>query len=97
VEYSKFSRDNVLSALRFLGISVETERRGWFKVRCINPAHEDQDASAGFNIYSGAYSCFGCSYTTGVAKLIQERLNCTFKEAENLDMNLLIHQIHILY
>lgn len=83
-----FTRDNVLHALRFLGITPEGQNnKGWIQVKCINPAHKDDDPSAGFHIPSGVYSCFGCPYTTNLTKIVQDSLGSTYRQAEEFILN----------
>lgn len=82
-----FTRDNILHALRVLGIVSEGQKKEWITVSCINPAHKDDTPSAGFHIQNGAYYCFGCSYTTNLIKLIQEFTGLNHFQAEEFIKN----------
>ena len=54
--------------------------KGWVKVRCILPGHNDKHPSAAFNLNNGVYSCFSC-HTTNIYKLISQLKNISYREA----------------
>ena len=55
--------------------------KGWVKVRCVLPGHNDKRPSAAFNLNNGVYKCFSCHTTTNIYKLISKLKNITYREA----------------
>ena len=55
--------------------------KGWVKVRCVLPGHNDKHPSAAFNLNNGVYSCFSCHTTTNIYKLISQLKNISYREA----------------
>jgi hypothetical protein len=54
---------DLMSAIEFytaLGIDLPDRPGPWITVHCLNPAHDDRNASCGINVEHGGYRCQAC-------------------------------------
>jgi len=62
-------------------ISKDKPKNNWLQCHCISGLHKDENPSMGIHLNTGIIHCFSCGYKTNLYKLIQEKLNCSYKEA----------------
>jgi hypothetical protein len=81
LRYDDNLNPRVLDALRthFQNQDKVTKRGDWLDCRCPNPAHEDKEASFGYNIVTGAGNCFYCTNVTFNAKTLCEMVGVDVK------------------
>lgn len=74
LQYDDHINPRVLDALRnhFQNQDKVTKRGDWLNCRCPNPAHEDKEASFGYNVRTGAGNCFYCTNVTFNVKTLCE-------------------------
>lgn len=77
------TKEVIISTLIQLNIYYDGSHmnNGWMKIRCPAITHQDSDPSAGIHVNTGIISCFGCGLKTNLHKIVQQRLNCSYKEA----------------
>ena len=73
---------NYYPIIHELGIKYESKiNDGWLKCHCISGIHKDENPSMGIHLNTGVIHCFACGLNTNIYKLIQQRLNISYKEA----------------
>ena len=73
---------NYYPIIHELGIKYESKiNDGWLKCHCISGIHKDKNPSMGIHLNTGVIHCFACGLNTNIYKLVQQRLNISYKEA----------------
>ena len=62
------------------GEKIERTREG-YRLRCLNPNHDDHTPSMYVNESKGVFYCFGCGWGGSLIKLVEELLGVPRKEA----------------
>jgi len=74
---------NYYSIINSLGIKYgsTTLKSGWLQCHCVSGSHKDENPSMGIHMSTGVVHCFACGLNTNIYKLVQQRLNISYKEA----------------
>jgi 5S rRNA maturation endonuclease (ribonuclease M5) len=73
---------NYLPIINALGIRHHNNiTNGWLQCHCTSGIHKDENPSMGIHLESGIVNCFACGLSTNIYKLIQNKLNISYKKA----------------
>ncbi len=74
---------NYIPIIQELGIKYDSKKvnNNWLQCHCISGIHKDENPSMGIHLQTGIINCFACGLNTNIYKLIQQKLNISYKQA----------------
>ncbi|MCP4650344.1 MAG: hypothetical protein GY853_09745 [PVC group bacterium] len=74
-------KHKIIEILNVLNLKFKDSNGKWIKCQCPFPGHNDNRPSAGVNIHTGVFNCFGCHESKHIINVVMDSFNCDFKSA----------------